>query len=68
MARYQRGEAIAFTLLVRRHQVPLFNFALRQIGSPTIAEELVQDAFVRVIQSAADFKHEARFTTWSTRS
>jgi len=24
----------------------------------------VQDAFVRVVQSAAEFKHEARFTTW----
>jgi RNA polymerase sigma-70 factor (ECF subfamily) len=64
MVRYQRGDIVAFNLLVRRHQVALFNFALRQIGAQPVAEEIVQEAFVRVVQSAADFKHEARFTTW----
>jgi RNA polymerase sigma-70 factor (ECF subfamily) len=29
-----------------------------------VAEEVVQDAFVRVVQNAAEFKHEARFSTW----
>ena len=64
MARYQRGDRQAFTVLVRRHQSALYNFAVRQIGTPSTAEEVVQDAFVRVVQNAADFKHEARFTTW----
>jgi len=64
MIRYQRGDRQAFTLLVRRHQSPLFHFAVRQIGTPGVAEEVVQEAFVRVVQNAADFKHEARFTTW----
>jgi RNA polymerase sigma-70 factor (ECF subfamily) len=64
MVRFQRGDRTAFTRLVRRHQIPLFNFAFRQLGAQAVAEEVVQDAFVRVVQSAADFKHEARFTTW----
>lgn len=64
MVRYQRGDRHAFTVLVRRHQSALFNFAVRQIGAPPAAEEVVQEAFVRVVQNAADFKHEARFTTW----
>jgi RNA polymerase sigma-70 factor (ECF subfamily) len=64
MVRFQRGDRTAFTRLVRRHQTPLFNFAFRQLGAQAVAEEVVQDAFVRVVQSAADFKHEARFTTW----
>jgi RNA polymerase sigma-70 factor (ECF subfamily) len=64
MLRYQRGDRQAFTILVRRHQSALFNFAVRQIRTPTTAEEVVQEAFVRVVQNAADFKHEARFTTW----
>ena len=51
-------------LLVRKHQGPLFNFALRHLRSQPTAEEVVQDAFVRVVQNAADFKHEARFSTW----
>jgi len=56
MIRYQRGERVALTLLVRRHQTPLFNFALRQLGAPQQAED--------VVQKAGEFKHEARFTTW----
>jgi RNA polymerase sigma-70 factor (ECF subfamily) len=64
MIRFQSGDRSAFTVLVRRHQSPLYNFAMRQLRSPSVAEEVVQDAFVRVVQNAADFKHEARFSTW----
>jgi len=64
MIRYQRGDSSAFAQLVRRHQTPLYNFAFRQLGAPQVAEDVVQDAFVRVVQNAGDFKHEARFTTW----
>lgn len=64
MVRYQRGDRAAFATLVRRHQGPLFNFAFRQLRIPSAAEDVVQEAFVRVVQNAADFKHEARFTTW----
>jgi RNA polymerase sigma-70 factor (ECF subfamily) len=64
MVRFQSGERSAFAVLVRRYQTPLYNFALRQLRSPPGAEEVVQDAFVRVVQGAADFKHAARFSTW----
>jgi RNA polymerase sigma-70 factor (ECF subfamily) len=64
MIRYQRGDKGAFTALVRRHQGALYNFAFRQLRLQSAAEDVVQEAFVRVVQNAADFKHEARFTTW----
>jgi RNA polymerase sigma-70 factor, ECF subfamily len=64
MIRFQSGDRSAFTLLVRRHQSPLYNFALRQLRSPSAAEEVVQDAFVRVVHNAAEFKHASRFSTW----
>ena len=64
MVRYQRGDKGAFTALVRRHQGALYNFAFRQLRLQSAAEDVVQEAFVRVVQNAADFKHEARFTTW----
>ncbi|MBX3186872.1 MAG: RNA polymerase sigma factor [Labilithrix sp.] len=64
MLRYQQGDRSAFVALVRRHQGALFNFALRQVRVPQVAEDVVQEAFVRVVQNAPDFKHEARFTTW----
>jgi RNA polymerase sigma-70 factor (ECF subfamily) len=64
MLRYQQGDRAAFAQLVRRHQMPLYNFALRQLRVPPVAEDVVQETFVRVVQNAAEFKHEARFTTW----
>jgi RNA polymerase sigma-70 factor (ECF subfamily) len=64
MIRFQRGDRAAFAALVRRHQTALYNFSLRHLRVQAAAEDVVQDAFVRVVQNAADFKHEARFTTW----
>ena len=64
MLRYQQGDRAAFSLLVRRHQTALFNFALRQVRVPQVAEDVVQEAFVRMVSKTDDFKHEARFTTW----
>jgi RNA polymerase sigma-70 factor, ECF subfamily len=64
MIRFQRGDRSAYALLVRRHKTGLYNFALRQLRSGSEAEEVVQDAFVRVLQNATEFKHAARFSTW----
>jgi RNA polymerase sigma-70 factor (ECF subfamily) len=64
MMQFQGGERSAFTILVRRHKTPIFNFILRQVRTRATAEDLTQDVFVRVVQNAATFKHEARFTTW----
>ena len=64
MMRFQGGDRDSFAILVRRHKTPIFNFILRQIRNHTTAEDLTQDVFVRVVRSAASFKHEARFTTW----
>jgi RNA polymerase sigma-70 factor (ECF subfamily) len=64
MARFQSGDRSAFALLVRRHQRPLYNFALRHLASSAAAEEVVQDAFMRVVQSASDFRQTSRFTAW----
>ena len=64
MLRYQGGDRASFAQLVRRHQTALYNFAIRQVCVPQVAEDVVQETFVRVVQNAGDFKHEARFTTW----
>jgi RNA polymerase sigma-70 factor (ECF subfamily) len=64
MIRFQSGDRSAFTLLVRRHQSPLYNFVVRQLRSSSAAEEVVQDAFVRVVHNAAEFRHASRFSTW----
>jgi RNA polymerase sigma-70 factor (ECF subfamily) len=64
MVRYQRGDREAFAELVRRYKRPIFNFVLRQLRTPALAEDLTQETFLRVVQNAAEFKHESRFSTW----
>lgn len=64
MLRYQRGDSSAFAFLVRRHKAPLYNFVLRHLRSQPAAEDITQEAFLRVVQRASEFKHEARFSTW----
>lgn len=64
MLRYQGGDRSAFALIVRRHKTPVYNFILRHIRVASVAEDLTQDVFVRVVQSASEFRHSARFSTW----
>lgn len=64
MVRYQRGEVRAFEILLTRHRKPVFNFILRFVGSRELAEDLLQETFLRVIKSAAKYKQQAKFTTW----
>lgn len=64
MLRFQRGDIGAFSALVVRHKTQLYNFILRHVRTPAVAEDLLQDTFLKVVQSSSEFKHEARFTTW----
>ncbi len=64
MLRYQQGEVRAFEILLTRHRRPVFNFILRFVGSREIAEDLLQDTFLRVIKGADKYERKAKFTTW----
>jgi len=64
MTRFQGGDRGAFAFLVRRHHVPVYNFALRYVRSSAAAEEVVQDSFMRILQNAAEFRPTSRFTAW----
>jgi RNA polymerase sigma-70 factor (ECF subfamily) len=64
MIRYQRGDRQAFAELVSRHARRVYNFVLRQLRDEGLAEDITQETFLRVVQSAAQFKNEARFATW----
>jgi RNA polymerase sigma-70 factor, ECF subfamily len=63
MRRFQAGDRSAFTFLVRRHLSSIYNFIARHT-SESVAEDLTQEVFLRVVQRARDFKHEAKLTTW----
>jgi len=55
LRRSANGDEEAFTLLYRRHQAPLYRFALRMTGHAWAAEEIVQDVFMMLIRQPKKF-------------
>ena len=64
MERYSQGEARAFDLLMQRHERGVYNFILRSVKRQEIAEELLQEVFIRVIRNASNYQQKAKFSTW----
>ena len=58
------GDARGFTELVLRYQTRLLNFIYRTIGDRERAEDLVQEAFVRVYRHLHRFDQNRKFSTW----
>jgi RNA polymerase sigma-70 factor (ECF subfamily) len=50
-----RGDEGAFLEFYRRYQAPVFRFALQMSGKPEIAEEVTQDVFMLVMDSAKKY-------------
>ena len=50
--------------LIRAHQEALYAFMLRMSGRPDVAEDVVQEAFVRVLKNLDRFDSRFRFSTW----
>jgi RNA polymerase sigma-70 factor (ECF subfamily) len=67
VVRARQGDEAAFEQLVLRHQRYVFNLAYRVLGDYTEAEDITQEAFVRVWRGLSGFRGQARFTTWLYR-
>jgi RNA polymerase sigma-70 factor (ECF subfamily) len=50
-----RGDTMAFKLLYERYEMPIFNLILRSTGNREIAQDLLQETFVRLWQVANVF-------------
>jgi RNA polymerase sigma-70 factor (ECF subfamily) len=59
-----QGDPQAFGLIVARYQVRLLNFVYRMIGDRERAEDLVQEAFLRVYRHLDRFDRARKFSTW----
>jgi RNA polymerase sigma-70 factor (ECF subfamily) len=64
LRRCARGDAAAYRELVERVEKPLVNFILRFVGERSVAEDLFQETFVRVVKTLGSFKPEASLSTW----
>jgi RNA polymerase sigma-70 factor (ECF subfamily) len=67
MARTAQGDGRAFRMLAQRHAGRALELARRMLGNEAVAEEIVQDALLRVWTNAPRWRPEAAFRTWLYR-
>jgi RNA polymerase sigma-70 factor (ECF subfamily) len=67
MARVARGDERAFRELASRHLPPMLGLARRILGNAADAEDVVQEAMLRVWTYAPRWRPLALFRTWLTR-
>ena len=65
--RAQRGDREAFEELVRLYDQEVLRLALKLVRSPEEAQDLYQEAFLKVYRSIGKFRLESRFSTWLYR-
>jgi RNA polymerase sigma-70 factor (ECF subfamily) len=62
-----RGDLTAFEQLVLRHQEPAWRTAYRMLGCHQTAEDVAQEAFLRVFEAAERYRPTAAFRTYLYR-
>ena len=62
--RFLSGDENAFTTLLKKYQKSVHALAWRKVGDFHIAEELTQDAFLKVYQKLGTLKNPNQFAGW----
>lgn len=64
MLAVKSGDERAFESLVERHQFRVVGTVVKMLGGESDAEDIAQQVFIRVWQSAPRYNPSAKFTTW----
>lgn len=58
------GDRTAAGGIIQAHQASVYAYLLRMCGKPHLAEDIAQEAFVRVLSNLDRFDFRYRFSTW----
>ena len=58
------GDMLAFSELVLRHQKSLLRLAYRVVGDLQIAQDVVQESFMKAYQKIGSFEGRSQFKSW----
>lgn len=58
------GDTVAFDIIVKRYKMRLVNFVFRFVRDRDLAEELVQETFLRVFRERKNHERISNFSTW----
>ena len=67
VARAQRGDSRAFESLYRQHHRRIYALCCRMLVDRSLAEELVQEAFINAWRQLPNFRGDAKFSSWLHR-
>ena len=67
LARARRGDGAAFEAIYRCYARPAYSLALRLCGRPDLAEDVVQEAFLKAMEKLGGYRGEAPFGAWLKR-
>ena len=68
LERIRSGDESSFELLVKEHTGKVIALAWRLVGNREEAEDLAQEAFLRLHRSLPKFRGESRISTWLYRT
>ncbi len=63
----QGGDPGAFEKLVDAYKSKIYNYVLRMLGDPEVAEDVAQETFIKAYSSLASFRGASSFQTWLYR-
>ena len=61
------GDREALNYLLDQHKDLAFSIALKLVGNEADAEDVVQEAFIKVLTTIGRFRKESKFSTWLYR-
>jgi RNA polymerase sigma-70 factor (ECF subfamily) len=61
------GSQAASRELVRRFERPVYSLILRMVGNPSVAEELAQEAFLKMFRGLRSYDPAQKFSNWLFR-
>lgn len=67
MRRFGEGDDEAFRRIVERHERPLLGFFWRRCLDRALAEDCVQEVFLRLVRHRGSWRPDAKFTTYLYR-
>lgn len=67
LAACRSGDTAAYEEVVRRTYRQVYTLALRLVGDHQEAEDVAQDAYLRVFKGLSGFREDSRFETWLYR-
>lgn len=64
---FVNGDRMAFSHLVSRHKQTIYQFILARVGNRDMAADLTQDVFVKLLNSARQYRATGKFRSWLFR-